>query len=62
MDNRSLSHSSWKCQYHIVFIPKYRKKALYGKIREDVKKVIITLCKNKDVVIIAEAVSRIMYI
>ena len=26
MDNRSLSHTRWKCQYHIVFIPKYRKK------------------------------------
>ncbi|MEE0301570.1 MAG: IS200/IS605 family transposase, partial [Blautia sp.] len=26
MDNKSLSHTRWKCQYHIVFIPKYRKK------------------------------------
>lgn len=26
MDNKSLSHTKWKCQYHIVFIPKYRKK------------------------------------
>ena len=26
MDNRSLSHTRWKCQYHIVFIPKYRKR------------------------------------
>ena len=30
MDNKSLSHTKWKCQYHIVFIPKYRKKILYG--------------------------------
>lgn len=30
MDNRSISHTRWKCQYHIVFIPKYRKKVLYG--------------------------------
>ena len=30
MDNKSLSHTRWKCQYHIVFIPKYRKKVLYG--------------------------------
>ena len=35
MDNRSLSHTRWKCQYHIVFIPKYRKKILYGKILYD---------------------------
>ena len=27
MDNKSLSHTRWKCQYHIVFIPKYRKPA-----------------------------------
>ena len=30
---RSLSHSKWDCKYHIVFVPKYRKKVLYGKIR-----------------------------
>lgn len=32
MDNKSLSHTKWKCQYHIVFIPKHRKKQFYGKI------------------------------
>ncbi len=37
MDNKSLSHTRWKCQYHIVFIPKYRKKVLYGKLKEDVE-------------------------
>ena len=40
MDNKSLSHTRWKCQYHIVFIPKYRKKVLYGKVREDVREII----------------------
>ena len=30
----SLSHSKWDCTYHVVFIPKCRKKALYGKIRK----------------------------
>ena len=30
----SLSHSKWDCKYHLVFIPKYRKKVLYGKIRK----------------------------
>lgn len=42
MDNQSLSHVRWKCQYHIVFIPKYRKKVLYGKLRNDVREVIHT--------------------
>ena len=30
---RSLSHTKWTCQYHVVFIPKYRKKAIYGELR-----------------------------
>ncbi len=52
MDNQSLSHVRWKCQYHIVFIPKYRKKVLYGKLRNDVREIISILCKYKDVEII----------
>ena len=56
MDNRSISHTRWKCQYHIVFIPKYRKKVLYGKIRDDIREIISTLCSYKDVEIIAGAV------
>jgi len=56
MDNKSLSHTKWKCQYHIVFIPKYRKKQLYGKIKEDVREIIAMLCKYKNVEIIAGAV------
>ena len=56
MDNQSLSHVRWKCQYHIVFIPKYRKKVLYGKLRNDVREVILKLCKYKDVQIIDGAV------
>ena len=45
MDNKSLSHVRWKCQYHIVFIPKYRKKVLYGKLKADVRDIISTLCR-----------------
>ena len=56
MDNKSISHTRWKCQYHIVFIPKYRKKTLYGKVKEDIREIIKTLCKYKDVEIIAGAV------
>lgn len=56
MDNKSLSHTKWKCQYHIVFLTKYRKKVLYGQLRKDVKEILSTLCKYKDVEIIAGAV------
>jgi putative transposase len=35
MENiRSLSHTKWECKYHIVWIPKYRKKTLYGRVRQ----------------------------
>ena len=56
MDSKSLSHTKWKCQYHIVFIPKYRKKQLYGRLREDVRDVIKTLCQYKGVEIVEGAV------
>lgn len=53
MDYDSLSHTRWKCEYHIVWIPKYRRKALYGKVRVDVREIIRTLCKYKNVAIVA---------
>ena len=56
MDNKSLSHVKWKCQYHIVFIPKYRKKVLYGELKADVQEIISTLCRYKEVEIIDGAV------
>lgn len=62
MDNQSLSHVRWKCHYHIVFIPKYHKKVLYGKLRNDVREIISILCRYKDVEIIDEQYARIAYI
>ena len=56
MDKKSLSHTSWKCQYHIVFIPKYRKKKLYGQLRTDVREIIQTLCNYKGIEIVSGAV------
>ena len=56
MDSKTLSHTKWKCQYHIVFIPKYRKKILFGQLKQDVREIISTLCKYKDVEIISGAV------
>ena len=40
MDESSLSHTRWKCQYHIVFIPKYRKKVMYGQVKADIREII----------------------
>lgn len=41
MDKNSLAHTKWNCKYHIVFTPKYRRQAIYGKIkryRSNIKK------------------------
>ena len=51
-DVKSLSHSKWRCKYHIVFAPKYRRQVIYGKIRADVGKIIRELCERKGVTII----------
>ena len=56
MNKYSLSHTRWKCQYHIVFIPKYRQKVLYGKLRKDIREIIKKLCMYKKVEIIEGAV------
>ena len=56
MDANSLSHTKWECQCHIVFIPKYRRKVLYGQVRNDVREIIRTLCEYKKVEIVEGAV------
>ena len=35
MDNQSIQHTRWNCTYHIVFIPKYRRKIMYGTNKKD---------------------------
>lgn len=44
----SLSHSKWDCKYHIVFVPKYRKKKLYGDIRRFLGKVFHELANQRE--------------
>ena len=51
-DDSSLSHTKWNCKYHIVFIPKYRRKAIYGKLRADIGQILRQLCDYKNVEII----------
>ena len=34
VDNESLSHTKWNCKYHVVFAPKYRRKIIYGKLKD----------------------------
>ncbi|WP_198029835.1 transposase, partial [Bacillus sp. J33] len=49
MSDNSLSHTRWNCKYHIVFIPKYRRKVIYGKLRRDIGAILRRLCEMKDV-------------
>ena len=53
---RSSAHSKYRCQYHIVFAPKYRRKEIYGQIKKDIGEILRKLCEQKGVEIIeAEA-------
>ena len=47
-DVRSLSHAVWECKYHIVWIPKYRKKTLYGQLRRHLGEVFRRLARQKE--------------
>ena len=51
-DVKSLSHSKWRCKYHIVFAPKYRRQIIYGKIKADVGRILRELSQRKGVQII----------
>lgn len=44
----SLSHSKWECKYHVVFIPKCRRRALYGQLRKHLSDVFRELARHKD--------------
>ena len=52
MDIMSLAHTKWRCNYHIVFAPKYRRRLIYGELRADIGKIIRNLCARKGVEII----------
>ena len=51
MDNQSLAHSRYNCTYHIVFIPKYRRKVMFGKLRKDVGEILGKVIHTKDNII-----------
>ena len=45
MDNQILAHTKYNCTYHIVFIPKYRRKVMYGKIGKEIKRILSMVYK-----------------
>ena len=56
MDNQSLSHTKYICTYHVVFIPKYRRKTLYGALRTDVRDILKKVCDIEGIQLIQGAV------
>jgi putative transposase len=48
-DWQSQAHVKWECKYHVVIIPKYRRKVLYGRLRRKVGEVLRDLCRQKGI-------------
>ena len=51
-DINSLDHTTWRCQYHIVFAPKFRRMVIFKEIQADIGKILRQLCQQKGVEII----------
>jgi putative transposase len=47
-DKKTLNHTEWDCKYHVVFIPKYRRRAIYGQIRRELGEVFRRLARQKE--------------
>ena len=52
MNKNSLTHTTWECKYHLVFAPKYRRQAIYEKIKADIGRILRELCDRKGIEII----------
>jgi len=49
---KSLSHTVWECKYHIVWVPKKRRKIIYGKLRQELREILKRLCQYKSVEVV----------
>ena len=48
----TLTHTKWRCQYHIVFAPKYRRQIIYGKYKVEIGRILREICKRNDIEVI----------
>jgi len=48
-DFESLAHVRWECKYHVIFIPKYRKKVIFGGLRTSIGQILRDLCNQKGI-------------
>ena len=56
MDDKSLSHTRYNCTYHIVFIPKYRRKSMYGEVKHEMASILRKLCEMEGISLLSGAV------
>ena len=56
MDNNSLAHTRWDCTYHIIIIPKYRRKVMYQELRQEIGEILRKLCEYKDVEVVSGSI------
>ena len=59
MDKNSLAHTRWNCKYHIVFTPKYRRQAIYGKIKKDIGAILRKLLLLKFIVLMENYLQKV---
>ena len=52
MESNKLAHTVWECKYHLVWIPKCRRKVIYGKLRIDIGRILRKLCEYKGIKIL----------
>jgi putative transposase len=57
MGGSSLAHTRWDCSYHIIFIPKFRRKVFFKEIRKEVGEILRTLCEYKSVELVEGSIS-----
>jgi putative transposase len=57
MGGNSLAHTRWDCSYHIIFIPKFRRKVFFKEIRKEVGEILRTLCEYKNVELVKGSIS-----
>ena len=48
MDDQSIAHTRWNCTYHIIIIPKYRRKVMYGQVKKDLGEILRKLCEMSE--------------
>lgn len=61
-DVKSLSHSKWRCKYHIVFAPKYRRQIVYGQLKADIGKILEVFEREKVSISSQQNAVQIIYI